>query len=545
MKYLLTIEIKGKEKVWLRSILLSSLPEKEDLVFYYRRLCGMQDIEINMTSETVPEIFNESLLSSKAPSVFPTSDMECAVKETQKQRQYKVYIKQLCEMERTRVQLQGYTKTEPVQAEEGGIKTILANNVRNQRKAWVQEILKTLNQDQEYEDALVTVADCPEASPPIAWIFTPAVSSVRETKGSRFLLDPVLGKLWDERVGTDLYPDFLVSRRLTTANWAFQHEESKTFLQSIVNWYILSQDAKTEEGVSDWILDADHDVNIFLSAIRKIKINERHLKNDDLPQNQVFKILSIIENQYLQSSVENPDIHPMSSDVFLKFMKYVFLTSNIPKEQFWGSESFRKILQRWEQNKLGFRPRIDPYIAGWKEMWSVLMGDQVTTEKLLLFLETLDCWDPMESIMIANPQRMRLARDWINLYIDTQMIQDQNSLVRSPILHDRVQQWVYKFLPQQTFLHNITPMTIGPTFTARGFSTNKLPTGRWTSGLKYREETIAPVMADNFHSVAQETVKKVRKPAVRKKKTDTIVSIEESANQVVHEPSSEIHLGNI
>jgi hypothetical protein len=51
-------------------------------------------------------------------------------------------------------------------------------------------------------------------------------------------------------------------------------------------------------------------------------------------------------------------------------------------------------------------------------------------------------------------------------------------------------------------------------------------------------------MADNFHPVAQETVKKTRKPPAKKKKADTPVPSEETTNQVVHEPT-EIHLGNI
>jgi hypothetical protein len=268
------------------------------------------------------------------------------------------------------------------------------------------------------------------------------------------------------------------------------------------------------------------------------------MKNEDQPQNKVFQILSSIENQHLASSLDTPGIVPIPNDIFLRFMKYVFLTSNIPKEQFWGIETFRQVLLRWERNKLGFRLNVDPYIAGWKEIWNVMMRDEITPDKLLLFLDTLDTWDPMESLLVTNPQRMRLVRDWIHLYIDTQMVPDANSVVRSPILHERVQQWIYKFLPQPLFLHNVTPMTIGPTFTARGYSTNKLPTGRWTSGLKYREETIPPVLAETFHPVAQTEVKAKRGRKPRATNTEETPNKEGTTAPKKVTPT-EIHIGSL
>ena len=183
---------------------------------------------------------------------------------------------------------------------------------------------------------------------------------------------------------------------------------------------------------------------------------------------------------------------------------------------------------------LGFKPNMDPFIAAWKEMWNILMQNQVTQEKINLFIQTLDVWDPNESLLCTSIQRTKLTKTWINLYIETQMIPDDDSVVRSPILHERVQSWVFKFLPQHMFKSNVTPMSIGPTFTSKGYVTTKTPTGRWTEGVKYKEADIPPVFSETFHHVAQESKKKGRK----KKNEST------EQNLVVHE-QSEIHLGNV
>jgi len=538
-KFCITIEIKDKEKVWLRSIVLPAVPETEDLMFYYKHICGLENITLEIKVEQVPEGFNEVLLScNKAPSTFPASDLEIHAKDEYKWNQYKQYIKQLCDMERTRANLKTFT-TEPEPEQESEEEAESDGKRKNYRslglqREWVQEILRSLNEDQEYEDALELVQEGKETIVPLGWIITPTMENIRLTKGSRFIVDQELGQKWENVLGTDLYPDFLISRRISTANWRFQHEGSVKYLQATMDWYLLSQDAQITGGVSSWVYEADREFNIFLAAIRKIKINERLLQQEDNYQSQVFKILSTIENQYLESSTENSAVHPMTSELFFKFMKYVFLTSNIPKEQFWGLENFRKIIVRWERSLLGFKPNMDPFIAGWKDMWNILMHDQVTQEKMSLFIQTLDVWDPNECMLYTSIQRNKLTKTWINLYIETQMIPDQDSVVRSPILHERVQGWVFKFLPQELFKTHVNPMSIGPTFTAKGYVTTKTPTGRWTAGVKYKETDIPPVFSETFHPVAQEPKKKGRK-----KKNETT-----EHNLVVHE-QSEIHLGKV
>ena len=542
-QFLISIEIQGQEKIWNRSLIVGSIPDLEDLKFYYNRLCGFETSAVELTSEIIPDEFNTALLTNMntAPSQFPVSDLETEKNDCEKRQQYKQYIKQLCDMERTRSKLQVFVKKEDKgkeqmqeQIQEKEIK------VRSQHKAWVQEILQTLNQDQDYENAIVTVNDDKETIIPLAWILTPTVIQIRESYGSRFILDQSLGKKWEDLIATDLYPDFVVSRRISTANWALQHENSVSFLKATLDWYLFSQDAVMVDGLSSWIYDADREINILLQSIRKIKINERHLKNTTESQTQVFKILSIIENQHLASSMEDDSIHPISSDLFLKFMNYVFQALNIPKEQYWGLESLRLIVQRWDRSLLGFRQGIDSYVEAWKLTWRVVMNDHVSRENLILFLNTLDTWDPIESLMVCNTQRMKLTRDWIHLYIETQLIKDENSVVRSPILQERVIAWCLQFLPKGLFEKNITPMAIGPVFTTNGFITKKGPTGRWTAGIKFKEDdaAIPKVFSQSLHPVTQDVKESeaVKPKKGRKKKEKT---------EAETETETEINLGTI
>jgi len=483
-KYLLSIEIIG-EKIWNRSILVQYLPEEDDVNFYYKQLCGFSDATINISYEVVPEEFNEALLMNMndAPFQFPVSDLETLPGECEKREQFKQYVKQLCEMERTRAKLQVFVNEVKIQEEEEEEES--EKRARSSQKAWVRDILRSLNEDQDYEDAIEVRNETHESVVPLAWILTPTVEKTRLELGSRFITDPILGKKWDSLVGTDVFPDFVISRRISTANWAFQHEASVKFLSSMLEWYIISQDSSVVGGISNWILNADREINVLLGAIRKIKINERHLKIES--HNQVFKILSIIESQNLASSIENKTIYPVSANMFMKYMNYVFLALQIPKEQFWGLESVRVIIQRWERSMYGFKHTIDPYVEGWKESWKLVTGHEVTRENLTLFLNTLEAWDPIESLMLTYPQRVEIAKEWVKVYMDTQLIKDENSVVRSPILQERTAKWCLKFLPE-SFAKTITPMLIGPMFTKHGYTTKKDQNGRWTRGIQFKDE---------------------------------------------------------
>lgn len=530
-KYLLAIELKDTDHVWNRCVLSSFIPTLDDLYYYYAQLCGFDNVSIDIHHEQIPEEFNESLLTTlnTEPSNFPIHDLQTELKNDEKRTQYKQYIVQLCEMERTRAKLQVFAKKKDTESTDTN--TFQNSRIDSEKRAWVKELLRSLNLDYDYEDSHEIVSIDQDTCVPLGWIITPTVSKIRSTKGSRFLLDPSLGKKWESLLGTDLYPDFVVSRRISTAHWAFQDPISTTLLKTTLDWYLASQDASVNNGLSDWIRDADSEINTLFASFRKIKVHEKFLNIGD-SQNKVFKILSILESRHLASSMEET-VHPISSDLFLRYVNYVCLHSNIPKEQYWGLETVRQILLRWERSKLGFKPDVNPFIDSWSETWRLVMQGAPTTDKVTFFLQTLDVWDPLESILISNTQRIKIAKEWISIFLQTQIIKDSTASIRSAIVHETITKWCYRFLPEKLFVTNITPSAIGPILTKHGYITTKLKGGRWTAGFVFRD---TPIM----FQVPEKEPK-------NEKRTDGEDEDKDNEKNVLHHffPDEDIHLGTV
>ena len=118
---------------------------------------------------------------------------------------------------------------------------------------WVKDLLEQLESDEVVPgDELVPIES--DTFIPHAWILTPVVGAVREGKGSRLLLDAVKGKHWENLLGTALFPDFIVSRRISTRSWAFQHETSESLCQAMLAYYQEHRCLFTFKGMSEYIL---------------------------------------------------------------------------------------------------------------------------------------------------------------------------------------------------------------------------------------------------------------------------------------------------
>jgi hypothetical protein len=90
-------------------------------------------------------------------------------------------------------------------------------------------------------------------------------------------------------------------------------------VRSMLEWYIVSQDATVAEGVTSWIYQAENDLGLVMGTFKKIKVNERLLPSattDGIPN--IYKLLSTMESQLLASPHEVHSIEPVSSDVFFR-----------------------------------------------------------------------------------------------------------------------------------------------------------------------------------------------------------------------------------
>ena len=111
---LVCIEVTTPTAVWNRTILSDYVPTPSELAVYYGTLLGLGDVSVTVNTETVPVAFNVHLLATldSAPNKFPVHDLETEPKNTEKRQQYKSYIKQVCDMERSRIALQVFTPAE-------------------------------------------------------------------------------------------------------------------------------------------------------------------------------------------------------------------------------------------------------------------------------------------------------------------------------------------------------------------------------------------------------------------------------------------------
>jgi hypothetical protein len=403
-------------------------------------------------------------------------------------------------MEQSRAALRVFTRPEEASAPvKGGFTNVRFHSTRN----WVKELLRTLSDEHEYDQNdqnELIVAPEKDTFVPIGWIFTPVVLGIREERGSRIVMDPVIGTHWEKLLGTDMYPDLVVSRRISTLNWAFQHVTSDALVRATMAWYLAAQDAKLEGGVSGWIPEADREITALFSTFKRIKVNER-LIMEGLPKTsekngQLFTILSSVESRLLGSSLEIPEIAPCSHDVFRRYMTYVFRGFGIAKEMYSGNEAVNQILLRWSRASLGFRGGVDPLLESWKDMWSVIMRERPTVDRVYHFLRTMDCWDSLEAALLSPQQKTEIANTWIHMYIENEIIVDAKARERSTTVHAATKEWCLKYVPESVFPTNFNPMRIGPLFTARGFNSVKRSDGRHTLGMRFKHARPEPVFEE-------------------------------------------------
>lgn len=496
-KKLINIEIKStfKKIVWNRVIIDSVAPNVDDIAFYYRQLLGLgDDIDVSLFVENIPAEFNTALLSfddSAAPIQFPVHDLQTPLDETDKRKKYAEFLHQMCEMERSRAAFRFFAKpTESSPAyEDDRIEHNVSKHV-SKKKKWMLALLESLNPDIEYEiESRIIPKDDRECNTPYGWVLTPTCNDVRKEKGSRIILNVEVGQKWEQLLGTNIYPDLIISRRLNTDSWAFQHETSTTLVQSMVNWYIASKDTPVQNGISDFIVGCEEELTRLFTTFRKIKINEKFLTGNSFndPTSQIYKLLSTVESRMLESANTNSLISPLHEHLFSKFMSYVFRGSGISKEMYSTENGINHIIQRWVRSNYGFRLDSEPILDVWNEMWSSVMRGNPTVARVSLFLTALDTWDPMFAAGLTPTDKTNISQEWIRIYLETQIIYEPKSKVKSIILQAQIKTWCSQFLPIHVFQSQLNPVGVGMVCTKRGLTSKKEKDGRYTHGIKFKK----------------------------------------------------------
>jgi hypothetical protein len=409
------------------------------------------DATVTLQTQQVPYDFKEALLTvcEEQPTKFPIVDLDTT--DERRLIEYRTYITQLCDMERTRARLNvTRAATRAVEPDAPLVKELGGMMLKRRRK-WVADLLAQLNEEAEESMDLVPVAE--DHSVPYAWVFTPTVHEIRRDKGSRVILDTNVGRAWEQRLGSDLYPDFVVSRRVSSASWAFQHPSSVALVKAAVEWYLASQDARLRDGVSDWIPRSERDLAQVFVPFKRMKLSERMLYESlpTTPEGAVGTMLQQMETGMLESKAVNSGIFPLSYRAMERLVHYTARSFKIPPEAYKGVSSVHQLLMRWERSQMGIKLESMPILTSWHETWSLVIRNCPTAERVGVFLQTLDSWDTYESTLMSEETKLGILNEWVAIYTDHELVAEPHGRISTGLLDQVMKEWISKYIPHTVF----------------------------------------------------------------------------------------------
>jgi hypothetical protein len=190
--------------------------------------------------------------------------------------------------------------------------------------------------------------------------------------------------------------------------------------------------------------------------------------------------------------VADPKITPASVAVFNKYLSYVCQALGISREQYAGVEAVNSIVRRWVRTSLGFRGDAEPVVPGWVDIWRVVMGKNPSAERLALFLTTLDAWNPMEGHLMTLGTRQEIAREWVKIYVENELLIERTAEEPSILLYDETAKWCFKYLPQDSFKSSLRKESIGPVYTLMGFLKFRPGAYKVVRGVRFKKPPAIP-----------------------------------------------------
>lgn len=537
-KYLLTIELEEKENILVRSVLLNRKVELSEIEFYYHVLLGFANFTIRVREIEVPDSFTLSLIGSngsEVPKHFPAHDHETTQEGLVK---YYELIDHVCKMEKMRAEcgiLQPSSTTSTSQP---------VPKISSRYTAWIQEVMEAFRKATVDEEEIVA-----EDNETIAWIFTPVLQEIRETRGSRIITDTDVGKQWVHQLGSELFPDLVVRRRLSTVDWRFQHPTSNILAKSAIEWYIQAQlvGEAPKSGISPWILRADEDLLAVFTPFKNLgprqtfdlPPSEKGVKKEKI--HPLLHILRRLEGDHILSLLSQPPteneeseikILELTKDVWNRYLRHVFKMYGIGSDVMdscWGP--VEDLVNVWIRGSHGVRLDRGALFAPWQPLWELLIPTKPCLDRFMLFLRTLDVYDPILAITLTNSTKYELANDWIKLYVDMEMIVDEKGRISATQFYSDVREWCLRYTPLTVFDNALKATNIGPTMTKLGFPCHRTKQGRKLMGIRYRTPPTTTVDSDD----EAPTQKSVLSYMLRRETTDGI--------QII--AGTQIHLGSV
>ncbi len=551
--FLITLFLKGDAQTWIRNLLWEEEPPclKEDMEIYYRDFLGVKDLEISFRIHEVPKTFPMSLLGPSEPSrSYPMFDKE--IHSDQEKEKYLALVDRMVEMERMRVEC-------GIGMEPASVQPVSAQPVSAQPyESWIHTVLETLQQQQQQRQKEDTIPIPDDAT--IAWILTPVLEHERVKKGCRILTDGDLGRVWASRLGTELYPDLVVCRRLSTCRWRIRNRHADILAKTAIEWYVAGQSmaAGPLPGLSTWIQQADEDLASVLLPFENVGPSEpfhrpprADVEENDTPTHPLTKILQALEGTHVLCSLTHTNIYVPTKEQWVRYLRHVFrmhgILSSLIDSNWQGVEDCIVI---WIQGGQGVDVGAPALFEKWRPIWSMLSIERDSVPiatKFEEFLTTLDLHVPMTAIGLQTFEKMDIANVWVQIFIDRELVEDSEGILHASVLYDAVRTFVFRYCPQNVVESVLQPTSLAPYFKSHGYEAARTKKGRFITGLRYKNPELW-VPAHLLH----EKVRK-RQPQPKKKETAQTSILESLQMQTQNESKNEtfcleeedgvIHLG--
>lgn len=491
-----TIQLQDGDTFMVRSVLTTERVDIKDVEFYYHSLLGFQSVGVTLQTREVPDSFTLSLIGGQGadiPRHFPSHDHE-----TQQSGLAKYYglIDQVCQMERMRVAC-GIGQEEAVAAEGPAAKPKASKYM-----SWVNHIMEQFKMAAKSEEEEENVMLAAHDSETIAWIFTPVLHEVRDTRGSRVITNREIGCTWVNRIGTELYPDLVVRRRFSIVDWNFQHASSHKLARMAIEWYIDAHLLGEWEGdgISPWIQRADEDLGAVLTPFKQVGPRQAFPVDPDAggagtkSKEKVHPLLHImrrLEGEVVLSPISQPELEdeivPLEKKVWNKFLSHTFRMHGIGTdviETCWGPVD--ELLQMWMRGRFGIRLDVPALFEGWQPLWQLVVTPNPSVERFVLFVDTLESYDTIRALSLTISEKYDIASRWIELFVERECVAEETASLPSAQLYADIRDWCLKYVPVGVFDNALKPASVGPVVTRLGYESHKTKKGRRVIGIRYK-----------------------------------------------------------
>jgi hypothetical protein len=437
-----------KDMVAIRSILY---PSVETVYEYYRMLIGVKTIEIEMVA--VPSTFHVELIGAIGdPDVtFPAYDIALPKKNV---KGYRALIQRIIveESERNRLGVRNLLEAAPPDDS-----VVLSKETKL--------LFASLNHVSSVLESVVTGGKLPDI---VGWMLSPRHTPTKDRYGIKLLTDSARGTKWDSLLGTREFPDFVISRRITSASWTFQHPATTKMLTSIMEWWGTAH-MQSKDG---WIHSSETDLDALLEIFRTKGVpTVYHAERMDTVRSALLEIEETV--------LGNPEIY--TSTTLIRFStselwrgwidcmfrsKGVMLDSNV--------DFIQAIIQRWMRDGWGIRTECLPAPRGlpaFRDAWTALVRLRSADESSILqWISLLNMNDPVYTIRVTHEQKQQILDEWIP--VAASLLKASNSLTRAKIMptYAWIQKWILQFVPASLFKTFMLPKRMQSSIVAEGYA---------------------------------------------------------------------------